>query len=34
MTEVKLDFDKQGRTGTSHCDRLQDRTGAYVGLYE
>ena len=34
MTEIKLDFDKQGGTGTSHCDRLQDGAGAHVGLYE
>ncbi len=33
MTEVKLDFDKQGGLGTSQRDRLQDGAGAHVGLY-
>ena len=34
MTEVKLDFDKQGGLVPVIVTDYKDRTGAYVGLYE
>ncbi|SUN77204.1 Uncharacterised protein [Streptococcus macacae NCTC 11558] len=34
MTELSLDFKKQGGLLPGHCDRLSDWTSPHAGLYE